>query len=172
MRGGRSRTAPPLVIKAKNKDKMKNQFKKTYGVSGLIDWQAQIKAGKASLIVTFTGGGLTSYGVTPAQYTTENILFQKIIENSREFKKGKIKLIRTIPLSPTADVNANTVTDLADVRKVVPKEKLRDVEDVQNCSDARIWLKEHKNISVVGKSRAEIIDIAAGLGISFPNLKK
>lgn len=172
MRGGRSRTAPPLVIKAKNKDKMKNQFKKTYGVSGLIDWQAQIKAGKASLIVTFTGGGLTSYGVTPAQYTTENILFQKIIENSKEFKKGKIKLLRTIPLNPTADVNANTVTDLADVRKVVPKENLRAIEGVQNCSDARIWLKEHKNVSVVGKSKQEIVEIAAANGVSFPNLMK
>ena len=151
---------------------MKNQFKKTYGVSGLIDWQAQIKAGKACLVVTFTGGGLTSYGVTPAQYTTENILFQKIIENSKEFKKGKIKLLRTIPLSPTADVNSNTVTDLADVRKVVPEEKLREIEDVYNCSDARIWLKEHKNVSVVGKSKAEIIEIAAKNGVKFPNLMK
>ncbi len=151
---------------------MKNQFKKTYGVSGLIDWQAQIKAGKASLVVSFTGGGLTSYGVTPAQYTTENILYQKIIENSKEFKKGKIKLLRTIPLNPTADVNANTVTDLADVRKVVPKENLRVIEGVQNCSDARIWLKEHKNVSVVGKSKQEIIEIAAANGVSFPNLMK
>lgn len=151
---------------------MKNQFKKTYGVSGLIDWQAQIKAGKACLVVTFTGGGLTSYGVTPAQYTTENILYQKVIENSKEFKNGKIKLLRSIPLSPTADVNANTVTDLADVRKVVPKEKLREVLSVYNCSDARIWLKEHKDISVVGKSKAEIIEIAAGQGVSFPNLTK
>lgn len=151
---------------------MKNQFKKTYGVSGLIDWQAQIKAGKASLIITFTGGGLTSYGVTPAQYTTENILYQKVIENSKEFKNGKIKLLRSIPLSPTADVNSNSVTDLDAVRKVVPKEKYREVEEVRNCSDARIWLKEHKDISVVGKSKAEIIEIANANGVSFPNLTK
>jgi hypothetical protein len=110
--------------------------------------------------------------VTPAQYTTENILYQKIIENSKEFKKGKIKLLRTIPLNPTADVNANTVTDLADVRKVVPKENLRAIEGVQNCSDARIWLKEHKNVSVVGKSKQEIVEIAAANGVSFPNLMK
>lgn len=158
--------------KGEKQDKMKNQFKKTYGVSGLIDWQAQIKAGKASLIVTFTGGGLTSYGVTPAQYTTENILFQKIIENSREFRAGKIKLIRTVPLSETADIMTSAVTDLADVRKVVPKEKLRVIEEVQNCSDARIWLKEHKDVSVVGKSKQEIIEIAAANGVSFPNLMK
>lgn len=151
---------------------MKNQFKKTYGVSGLIDWQAQIKAGKASLIITFTGGGLTSYGVTPAQYTTENLLYQKVIENSKDFRRGKIKLLRTVPLSDTADITSNSVTDLEEVRKVVPKEKMHVVESVQNCSDARIWLKEHKNISVVGKSKQEIIEIATANGVSFPNLMK
>lgn len=151
---------------------MKNQFKKTYGVSGLIDWQAQIKAGKASLIVTFTGGGLTSYGVTPAQYTTENILYQKIIENSKDFRRGKIKLLRTVPLSDTADITSNSVTDLEEVRKVVPKEKMHVVESVLNCSDARIWLKEHKDVSVVGKSKQEIIEIAEKHGVVFPNLNK
>lgn len=151
---------------------MKNQFKKTYGVSGLIDWQAQIKAGKASLIITFTGGGLTSYGVTPAQYTTENILYQKVIENSKDFRRGKIKLLRTVPLSDTADITSNSVTDLEEVRKVVPKEKMHVVESVQNCSDARIWLKEHKDVSVVGKSKQEIIEIAEKHGVVFPNLMK
>ena len=151
---------------------MKNQFKKTYGVSGLIDWQAQIKAGKASLIITFTGGGLTSYGVTPAQYTTENLLYQKVIENSKDFRRGKIKLLRTVPLSDTADITSNSVTDLEEVRKVVPKEKMHVVESVYNCSDARIWLKEHKDVSVVGKSKQEIIEIAEKHGVVFPNLMK
>ena len=151
---------------------MKNQFKKTYGVSGLIDWQAQIKAGRASLVVNFTGGGLTSYGVTPAQYVTENILYQKVIENSKEFKSGKIKLLRSIPLNATAEVTSSSVTDLDEVRKVVPKEKMREVLSVYNCSDARIWLKEHKNVSVVGKSKQEIIEIAKDNGIVFPNLIK
>ena len=151
---------------------MKNLFKKTYGVSGLIDWQAQLKAGKASLIITFTGGGLTSYGVTPAQYTTENILYQKVIENSKEFKRGKIKLIRSIPLSDTANVATSMVTDLEAVRKVVPKEKMHEVPSVVNCSDARLWLKEHKNVSVVGKTKAEIVEIAKANGVLFPNLNK
>lgn len=171
MRGGRSSTAPPLVMKALNKDKMRNVFKKTYGVSGLIDWQAQIKAGKATLVVTFTGGGLTSYGVTPAQYTTENLLYQRIIENSKEFASGKIKLLRSVKLDePEKGINA--VTDYDVVQKVVPKVKKQEVLSVYNCSDARIWLKEHKNISVVGKSKADIVEIATANGVSFPNLFK
>lgn len=151
---------------------MKNLFKKTYGVEGLIDWQAQIKAGKATLIVTFTGGGLTSYGVTPAQFTTENILHQRIIENSKEFASGKIKLIRSVKLENPDEAKHSMVSDIADVKKAVPKVGKQEVLDVYNCSDARIWLKEHRNISIGVKSKAEIIEIAAANGIVFPNLFK
>ena len=38
----------------------------TYGAPRLVDWVAQIKAGAATVSVHFTGGALTSYGVTPA----------------------------------------------------------------------------------------------------------
>jgi hypothetical protein len=145
---------------------MENKFKKTYGVEGLIDWQVNLKAGKTTLVVNFTGGGLTSYGVTPAQYTTENILYQFIIENSKEFKKGKIKLLRKVELRPV-------VKDVVDA-ELVPDHRIKkqEVLDVFNCSDARIWLKEHRNISIGVKSRQEIIDIAAANGVAFPNLMK
>lgn len=142
---------------------MKNLYKKTYGVSGLIDWQANIKAGKASLVVNFTGGGLSSYGVTPAEYTTENILYQKIIENSKYFKLGKIVLLRSIPLDGTP------------VKKAVQEETKKDmqvVEEVRNCADARNWLAENKDISSYAKSKAEIIEIASANGVVFPNLMK
>jgi len=155
----------------KTQRQMKNSFKKTYGVEGLIDWQANIKAGKATLVITFTGGGLTSYGVTPAQYTTENALYQRIIENSKEFASGRIKLIRSTKIEEP-EKGHSAVTDMDAVEKVVPKVKKQEVLSVYNCSDARIWLKEHKNISVVGKSKADIIEIAAANGVSFPNLFK
>ena len=41
----------------------------TYGAPNLVDWVAQIKAGAATVRVHFTGGALTSYGVTPAEYS-------------------------------------------------------------------------------------------------------
>lgn len=40
--------------------------------------------------VHFTGGALTSYGVTPAEFTTSNPFIQKVIENSSYFKEGRI----------------------------------------------------------------------------------
>lgn len=54
----------------------------TYGAPRLVDWVAQIKAGAATVRVHFTGGALTSYGVTPAEYTTANPFIQKVIEQS------------------------------------------------------------------------------------------
>lgn len=66
----------------------------TYGASRLVDWVAQIKAGAATVKVHFTGGALTSYGVTPAEYTTSNPFIQKVIENSSYFKEGRIILLR------------------------------------------------------------------------------
>lgn len=62
----------------------------TYGAPRLVDWVAQIKVGGASVRVHFTGGALTSYGVTPAEYTTSNPFIQKVIENSSYFKEGRI----------------------------------------------------------------------------------
>lgn len=65
----------------------------TYGAPRLVDWVAQIKAGAATVRVHFTGGALTSYGVTPAEYTTSNPFIQKVIENSSYFKEGRIILL-------------------------------------------------------------------------------
>lgn len=62
----------------------------TYGAPRLVDWVAQIKVGAASVRVHFTGGALTSYGVTPAEYTTSDPFIQKVIENSSYFKEGRI----------------------------------------------------------------------------------
>lgn len=66
----------------------------TYGAPRLVDWVAQIKAGAATVRVHFTGGALTSYGVTPAEYTTANPFIQKVIENSSYFKEGRINILR------------------------------------------------------------------------------
>lgn len=49
----------------------------TYGAPRLVDWVAQIKTGAATVRVHFAGGALTSYGVTPAEYTTSNPFIQR-----------------------------------------------------------------------------------------------
>lgn len=61
-----------------------------------MEWIALIECGKATVKVHFSGGSLTGYGVTPAEFTTQNPMTQAIIENSKEFKSGKIFLLREI----------------------------------------------------------------------------
>ena len=61
-----------------------------------MEWVALIECGKATVKVHFSGGSLTGYGVTPAEFTTQNPMTQAIIENSKEFKNGKIFLLREI----------------------------------------------------------------------------
>lgn len=70
--------------------------KKTYGVSGLMEWSAMIPAGSARMHIHFSGGALTGYGVTPAEYSTDDLLVQRIIESSDYFKTGKIQLLRAV----------------------------------------------------------------------------
>lgn len=77
--------------------KMKKQ-RITYGVSGMMEYQCIIRFGKNTLKVTFTGGSMNAIGVTPATYTTSSFLIQQAIENSNEFKRGRIRIIRTMQL--------------------------------------------------------------------------
>lgn len=71
---------------------------KIYGAPRLMDWVAQIKVGAATVRVHFTGGSLTVYGVTPAEYKTADPFIQKAIETSRYFKEGRITLVKSIPV--------------------------------------------------------------------------
>ena len=89
--------------------------RKTYGVSGLMDWTTQIKAGKAMVTVHFTGGALTAYGVTPATYSTTDAFFQRVIEGSAQFRSGKIALLSEM------EVGGNP--DAADAARTVAKDK-------------------------------------------------
>ena len=81
--------------------------KTTYGVLNLVEWHARLKMGKAALKVSFTGGAITTQGVTPATFTTSDPVAQFIIENCAEFKAGKIKIIRRINLGGEVEICRN-----------------------------------------------------------------
>ncbi len=86
------------------------KVKKIYGVYGMMEYQAIILIGKRShLRVNFTEGSATAVGQTPATYTTDNIMFQHAIENSADFKKGRIKLIKTLQLDEDVYIESDHV---------------------------------------------------------------
>lgn len=85
--------------------------KKTYGVSGYIEWVAGIKAGSVTLQVPFTGGAITKYGIVPAEYTTSDPVIQHLIENSRQYHDKLIRLIREETISDDTKAGAGKKTD-------------------------------------------------------------
>lgn len=80
--------------------------KVTYGVADLIDWNARIPVGKAAMSVHFTGGALTKYGVTPAEFTTTDPFTQRVIEDSEYFRTGKITVLRSIGVADLRPLSA------------------------------------------------------------------
>lgn len=132
-----------------------------------MDWTTQIKAGKGSVSVHFTGGALTAYGVTPAKFSTSNPFFQNVIENSEQFQSGRIELIGEMEVAdedrpavtntsediPTKEGEAHKgeklVNDSQGAGAVVGECKI----EVADKSEAIEYLKEHysdKNYSATG----------------------
>lgn len=85
----------------------KTKTKTTYGVYNLIEWYARLRMGKAIIKVAFTGGSITTQGVTPATFTTENPTVQFAIESSPEFTSGKIKVVRRVKLGGEIEYERN-----------------------------------------------------------------
>lgn len=89
--------------------------KKTYGVAGMMEYQAIVRMGKATMKVPFSDGSMTAMGVNPATFTTEDFMTQHAIEHSSDFKRGRIFLLKTIELEGDVDIRkpVTTVTNAA-----------------------------------------------------------
>lgn len=85
---------------------MKKQ-KKTYGVIGMMEFQAVIKVGRNTMKIPFSDGSLSALGNNPAKFTTDNFMVQHAIENSSEFKRGLIRLLNTVDLPGEVKVLRN-----------------------------------------------------------------
>ena len=123
--------------------------KKTYGVSGYIEWIAGINTGSATVQVPFTGGAITKYGVVPAEYTTRDPVIQHLIENSELYYNKRIFLIREEAVSEgksqdtgkrpdtTVTIKVSNLTDAAEVlrdRCGVPTAKITSAEEAMRIA--------------------------------------
>lgn len=123
---------------------------KTYGVSGLMDCTMQIKVGKGSVAVHFTGGALTAYGVTPAKFTTDSPFFQRVIEDSEQFKNGRIEFIGAIEVPDKETANRPVQKKNPALEQKQDEQGISDTDGagggevkVADKSEAIEWLKEH-----------------------------
>lgn len=87
----------------------------TYGVNGMMEYQAVIKVGKNNMKVLFSDGSISAMGVNPATFTTENFMVQHAIENSTDFKRGRIRVVNTIELEEELHIERNSVKPATDV---------------------------------------------------------
>ena len=133
----------------------------TYEIHGQIERNCYFRIGKALVRIEFTGGAINSTGVYPAQYTTDNALFQRAIENSDAFRCGEIK--------------HGKVEELDDNKPAVPaaaaESDVTVVTDVTNMQQARACLMaEPYNCSLSQlQSKAAIKSVANANSVSFPN---
>lgn len=86
---------------------------KIYGVLNLIDWTVNIKAGKATMRVHFSGGATTARGRVPATYSTADPVKQAIIEKSNYFKTGHIFVVQSMEVPDDAAAKARKAREAA-----------------------------------------------------------
>lgn len=74
-------------------------YNKTYGIFGLLEWHGYVTSGTVRMKVSFTNGSTSAWGVAPATFNTKDALTQHIIENSDQFKGGRIRLVRSVEIA-------------------------------------------------------------------------
>lgn len=111
---------PSAFIYNNQTTKMKKK-RITYGVYGMMEYQTIIKIGRATLKVLFTDGSMTAIGQNPAKYTTSDFLVQRAIENSSEFKKGRITIVNTIELDEEVRIERNPAKPSTQTANVAAK---------------------------------------------------
>lgn len=79
----------------------------TYGVRGMMEYQALISVGKATLRILFTDGSMNSLGAHPAKFTTDNFMVQHAIENSSDFRRGRIQVLHVYELDDEVHIECN-----------------------------------------------------------------
>lgn len=134
-----------------------------YEIKGQIERSCYFRVGKALLRVEFTGGSINSAGMTPANYTTDNPIYQKAIEDSELFRLGEIVVGATynvgdeekaaVQPEQTEKLTADLFTDVTNVQQA---------RSVLMNEPYKIALSELQNKAAVQSKAAE-------LGVSFPN---
>ncbi len=137
----------------------------TYEIHGQIERNSYFRIGKALVRIDFTGGAINSTGIYPAQYTTDNPLFQRAIESSDAFRCGEIKRGRVDVLDD--DGNAAAAASEADDQA----QQFDVAAEVTNMQQARAFLMaEPYNCQLSQlQNKSAIKSVAKANSVSFPN---
>ena len=137
--------------------------KVTYEIRGQIERSCYFRVGKALMRVDFTGGSINSAGMTPANYVTDNPLYQKAIEESEQFRNGEIVIGATEKIEEkVAEANAASAEANSKKEVIVGVTNVQQARSILMGEPYKIPLSELQN-KVAIRAKAD------ELGISFPN---
>lgn len=130
-------------------------MRKEYAIKGVVERFISVPLGKGSVTLHFQGGAIDSALRRDATFSTTNPVEQAIVERLPEFKKGVIRLVRTIGTEPAK------VAEQAGV-----------IDDVTTLQRARQYLMDNFEVSIEElQTRANVKEVAAKMNITFPNWK-
>ena len=136
----------------------------TYEIRGQIERNCFFRIGSAMVRVEFTGGAVNSAGIVPAQYSTDNPLYQSAIENSADFRNGVIKrgAEQIIEDGPVQQEAAVTVQESAEENCFPLVANTQQARAVLMTAPYKCALSELQNKHSVRAKADE-------LGVKFPN---
>lgn len=135
-----------------------------YEIHGQIERNCFFRIGAAMVRVEFTGGAVNSAGIQPAQFVTDNPLYQHAIENSADFRNGIIRRGMVQDIEDTQEPVAEAeVENSADDDKIFP--------DVTNTQQARAVLMAAPYSCSLSElqNKMSVQSKADELGVLFPN---
>lgn len=129
-------------------------MRKEYAIKGVVERFISVPLGKGSVTLHFQGGAIDSALRRDATFSTTNPVEQAIVERLPEFKKGVIRLVRTIGTEPVKVAEAGVI------------------DDVTTLQQARQYLMDNFEVTIEElQTRANVKEVAAKMNITFPNWK-
>jgi hypothetical protein len=116
---------------------------KRYIITGYLTYSVLLKKENKYMKCCFEGGAVSGLGSRAASYTTSDKNVQELLENSKEFKSGMIKIAEEYGSEPKKETvmadKVEEVTTLQQARqylieKGVPMEKLQNKADIKACA--------------------------------------
>lgn len=129
-------------------------MRKEYAIKGVVERFISVPLGKGSVTLHFQGGAIDSALRRDATFSTTNPVEQAIVERLPEFKKGVIRLVRTIGTEPAKVAEVGVI------------------DEVTTLQQARQYLMDNFEVTIEElQTRANVKEVAAKMNITFPNWK-
>lgn len=134
----------------------------TYEIHGQVERNSFFRVGKALIRIEFRGGMVNSTGVYPAQYTTDNALYQKAIEDSNAFRSGEIKVGKIEEVDDNVPVVADSIEECGNTTPFTEVVNLQQARAVLMAEPYCCSLSELQN-------KVAVKSVAEQKGVTFPN---